>query len=82
MVYTVYILYSVSRDRYYIGQTEDLERRLGEHNSGYSKSTRSGIPWELVFKREFQDRNEAIRYEHALKRMKSRRYIEKLTGIG
>jgi len=82
MVYTVYILYSVSRDRYYIGQTEDLERRLEEHNSGYSKSTRSGILWELVFKREFRERSEAIRYEHTLKQMKSRRYIEELISTG
>jgi putative endonuclease len=82
MVYTVYILYSISRDRYYISQTEDLDRRLLEHNSGYSKSTGSGIPWELVFKREFRDRSEAVQYEHALKRMKSRRYIEKLVSIG
>jgi putative endonuclease len=82
MVYTVYILYSASRDRYYIGQTEDLGRRLDEHNSGYSKSTKSGIPWDLVFTCEFQDRCEAVRYEHVLKQMKSRRHIERLVRPG
>ncbi|HDP66927.1 MAG TPA: GIY-YIG nuclease family protein, partial [Candidatus Marinimicrobia bacterium] len=30
----VYILYSPSKDRYYVGQTNDLNRRLVEHNSG------------------------------------------------
>ncbi|WP_373398424.1 GIY-YIG nuclease family protein [Algoriphagus halophilus] len=34
----VYILYSDSKDRYYIGQTENLEERLFQHNSGYFKN--------------------------------------------
>ncbi|MFW6249215.1 MAG: GIY-YIG nuclease family protein [Bacteroidota bacterium] len=33
MAFIVYILYSKSKDKYYIGQTNDLERRFHEHNS-------------------------------------------------
>ncbi|MBU0711759.1 GIY-YIG nuclease family protein [bacterium] len=50
---TVYILYSPSKDRYYIGQTADINRRLHEHNSGHTKSTKSSIPWQIVYKKPF-----------------------------
>jgi len=78
MSFTVYILYSSVKDRYYIGQTSFLERRLHEHNSGHTKSTKSGIPWNLMFQKEFDSRSEAVRYETHLKKMKSRRVIEEL----
>ncbi|MCK4639977.1 MAG: GIY-YIG nuclease family protein [Candidatus Marinimicrobia bacterium] len=55
MTFKVYILYSSIKDRYYIGQTQDIEGRLYEHNNRQSKSTRSGIPWKLVFTREFEN---------------------------
>ncbi|MGC9364202.1 MAG: GIY-YIG nuclease family protein [Fidelibacterota bacterium] len=79
---TVYILYSPSKDRYYIGQTGDLNRRLVEHNSGQSKSTRAGIPWQLVYRCQFDNRRAAVHYESYLKRMKSRRFIEELIKSG
>ncbi len=46
-MYTVYVLYSDRIDRYYIGYTNDLERRLSEHNRRKGKFTDRGIPWEL-----------------------------------
>ncbi|MCK4715356.1 MAG: GIY-YIG nuclease family protein [Candidatus Marinimicrobia bacterium] len=81
MTFKVYILYSLIKDRYYIGQTQDVERRLHEHNSRHSKSTRSGIPWKLVFIREFENRSDAVLFEMQLKRMKSRKYIQEQINI-
>jgi putative endonuclease len=78
MKYQVYILYSQIKDHYYIGQTQDLGKRLEEHNRGKSKSTKSGIPWELKYLKEFQTRGEAMEYENKLKRMKSRKYLKEL----
>ena len=78
MNYIVYILYSKSKDRYYIGQTNNIERRLEEHNSGKSKSTKYGLPWELEYYKEFEDRSSAMKYENKLKNMKSREYLEKI----
>ncbi|WP_296701196.1 GIY-YIG nuclease family protein [Algoriphagus sp.] len=38
-IFFVYLLYSSSRDQYYIGQTENLEERLVQHNTGYFKNS-------------------------------------------
>ena len=78
MKYNVYILHSLSKDRYYIGQTQDIEDRIIRHNSGRSKSTKYGIPWKLVYKKEFGTRSEAMIYENKLKSEKSKKYIDEL----
>ena len=77
-MYYVYILKSQQTGWYYIGHTQDLPKRIHQHNSGYSKSTKSGIPWELVHQKEFQDRGAAMKRELELKRKKSREFIEEL----
>lgn len=76
----VYILYSKSKDRYYIGSTIDLEARLAIHNSGRNLSTKSGLPWEIVYSEEYLEPAEARSREYKLKQMKSRKYIEELIG--
>ena len=48
MEYFVYILYSEKTDRYYVGQTQNLDERLVRHNTGRNKSTKPGIPLTLV----------------------------------
>ena len=66
--YYVYILRC--RDAsYYIGITNNLERRLEEHVGGINKRcyTYSRRPLELVFYEEFSDPNKAIEYEKRLK---------------
>ena len=75
-----YILFSEKVNKYYIGACIDLERRLHEHNIGHSKFTSTGIPWQLKYKEEFATVQEAKRRELAIKKMKSRKYIENLIG--
>jgi putative endonuclease len=75
---SVYILYSEKRDRYYTGHTNDLQRRIDEHNNGHTKSTRSGIPWKICHTESYNSKSEAIKRERELKRMKSRIFIEEL----
>lgn len=65
-------------EKYYIGQTNNLERRLFYHNSGYSKSTKSGIPWKLVYQEEYESRLEAMKREKQLKSNKNKSYLEKI----
>ena len=74
----VYILYSAQRDRYYIGQTEDLERRLREHNSHlYQDSyTKIASDWEIKINLIGSSKGQAIKIETHLKKNKSRKYIE------
>ncbi len=82
MIYTVYILYSNSKDKYYIGHTDDLLRRFPEHNTGQCKATKYGVPWIVAFTQVFATRAAAVKFELKIKRMKSRRYIEKLIREG
>ncbi|MCX6138061.1 MAG: GIY-YIG nuclease family protein [Ignavibacteriales bacterium] len=49
MAYTVYVLYSEKYDRLYIGQSEDLERRLAQHSRGEIFSTRPYLPMKLIY---------------------------------
>jgi putative endonuclease len=48
-MFTVYSLFSALTQKYYVGQTQDLDNRLMEHNSGETKSLRNGIPWSVVY---------------------------------
>jgi putative endonuclease len=79
-VFFVYILYSASADRFYIGHTDDVERRLMEHNSVDKNTYTSRYrPWVLAGKfRVSESRGEAKKTENYLKRLKSRKIIENL----
>ena len=78
MMFFMYIIYSEKRDKYYIGYTANLEIRVEKHNIGATRSTRSGIPWVLVYSEEFDNKSDAIKREIAVKKKKSRKYIESL----
>ena len=78
MPFYVYILQSESADRYYVGQTKDLQKRLAYHNSNYSLSLRNRGPWRLVHSEEYNTRSEAVRRELYIKRQKDRKFIEAL----
>lgn len=68
-MFFVYILYSEKGNRYYIGQTSDVEARLHRHNSGYEKSTLPYMPWKLLCKIEKPNRSEAMILERKLKNL-------------
>jgi len=80
MSFFTYILFSVSLNKFYVGHTNDLDRRLAEHNSGLSKSTKSGIPWNLVYSKNFSSRANAVAFERIIKSLKSRKFIAELIG--
>jgi putative endonuclease len=75
-MYHTYIIFSELLNKYYIGSTEDLKRRLDEHNSGRGAFTKGGSPWRLVWNKEFGSRVEACAEERKIKSKKSRSYIE------
>ncbi len=77
MFYT-YIIYTHKRDRYYVGSTHNITLRVERHNSGTTKSTKSGIPWVLVYYEEYLTRSEAIKREYEIKKWKSRKLVEEL----
>jgi len=79
-LYTVYILYSRSLERYYTGQTNDFVDRLARHNSGESKYSKNGIPWELIWKIEVSTRSEAVKKERQIKKQGAKRYLERISN--
>ena len=78
IMFAVYIIYSGSLDKYYIGFTGDVDERLRRHNAGRSKYTKAGIPWELVYVEHYLSRGEAMARERQLKGWKNRRRLEAL----
>jgi putative endonuclease len=71
MIYHVYILKACDVDRYYIGQTQNINNRLDFHNSGRVKNTKPYIPWKLFASKQCSTRSEAIKLETKLKNLKS-----------
>ena len=59
----VYAIYSLKDGRIYVGQTQNIEKRLKEHNSGQTISIRPYIPWKLFYQEVFENRIEARKRE-------------------
>jgi len=78
-VYSVYILYSSSLDRYYIGHTGDaLASRLKKHNNRHKGFTGKSSDWVLKYSAVFSTKKQAMEREKQIKNWKSRIKIEKL----
>lgn len=71
-MFYVYVLRSKISNRLYTGSTQDLNRRLAEHNAGQSKSTRRGRPYTLEYYEVLSTRSEALKREKYLKTGKGR----------
>lgn len=80
LMYVVYILKSKKTDKFYIGQTNNLEARLKRHNNGNNKSTKAGIPWSVVYHESCPTRSEAFRREQQIKSYKGGVAFKKLVG--
>jgi putative endonuclease len=82
MSYFVYILYSAKLDKYYVGQTSDVDARLAFHNDVERNKIWSarGIPWELKLQIECLSRGEAAKLERLIKSKKSKKFIDRLVN--
>ncbi len=77
-----YILYSKTKNTYYIGFTGDsIEERLRRHNSQHKGFTGSVSDWAVKYKESFGSKNEAQSREQQVKKWKSRKKIEALIGL-
>ncbi|NMB57071.1 GIY-YIG nuclease family protein [Candidatus Beckwithbacteria bacterium] len=74
MPFFVYILFDKNKDSYYIGQTNNLNRRISQHQKKQAKFTKRGN-WELVYQEEHNSRSAAVKREKYLKSLKSKKYI-------
>jgi len=76
--YVVYILKSLSFNRYYVGHSADAQKRLTEHNYGKVKSTKAFVPWEIVYTEFFESKSEAFKREMQIKSFKHGEAFKKL----
>ncbi len=79
--YFLYVLWSESVCKFYIGITEDPDARLIQHNSGVSKWTAKYRPWRLVHLEKFPTYAGAREREILLKKQKGGNGFYKLTGL-
>jgi putative endonuclease len=77
-MYFVYVLQSEKDGRLYKGFTEDLKRRIKEHNNGKNKSTKGYIPWKLIYFEEVKSRLEAREREKFFKSGSGREYLKNI----
>ena len=77
-MYTVYILQSLKRVRYYVGHCEDLPVRLKRHNSGKVRSTKYDCPWKVVRTQEYATKQEAYARERQIKSYKGGEAFKRL----
>jgi putative endonuclease len=66
------------KDFSFLGQCDDLDKRMSKHYDGMSKYTASKRSLRLVYFEVYESRSETIKREREIKKMKSRRYIEQL----
>ena len=75
-MFYVYVLKSEKDSKLYVGHTDDLKRRLIEHNSGKTKATKFRKPFNLIYYEACNILNDAVKREHSLKTGFGRRYLK------
>jgi len=73
-MFNVYIIFSESFDRFYVGMSSNVKNRLKEHNSKSVKSTKAFVPWKLIHIEKFETRIEARKREKYLKTAAGRKW--------
>jgi len=77
MFYT-YILFSIKKNKYYIGSTSNLEERIKKHNSNHKGFTGGVGDWQVVYYENYKSKSEATQREMQIKKWKSRKMIDSL----
>ena len=80
MFYT-YVLKSINKRKFYTGHTNNLEERLGDHNSRKSKYTSRFKPWEIIYSETFETKKEAIQREKYFKSAAGRSWLKNKIGL-
>ncbi len=64
---------SNNKKKTYVGYTHNLEKRLKKHNSNKGAKSTKGYKWELIFKKKFLSKSNAMSYEYKLKKDRKKR---------
>lgn len=82
MTFYIYIIYNIKHDKFYIGQSIDLNKRIIEHNEGLSNYTsKYDGEWILCYHEEYKSRSEAIKRERFFKKQKNKVFYKKLCSL-
>ena len=76
MAFYVYMLKSITpskKIKTYVGYTNNIKDRLLRHNSNKGAKSTKGYKWNVIYKRYFKTKNEAMSYEYKLKNDKKKR---------
>ncbi len=76
MNYYVYVIRSEGHKSNYVGSTQDVEKRLLEHNAGKCRYTSGRRPWVLVYQESYLTRGEAMKREKYLKSGQGREFLK------
>ncbi len=77
-MYYVYVLLSKKDKKFYLGFTNDLKRRLKEHNEGKAQSTKSRRPFRLIYYEAHTSRKDAKRREDYFKTSKGKATLKQM----
>ncbi|MFH1966805.1 MAG: GIY-YIG nuclease family protein [Patescibacteria group bacterium] len=73
----LFLYFTISKNNsYYYGSTNNLQKRLKEHNNGETKATRYKRPWKLVYFEEYKTLSEARKREYQVKTKKRKSYVK------
>jgi putative endonuclease len=75
---TVYVIKSLNKNFRYVGITNNLKKRLLQHSSGQTRSTKSYIPFKLIHTEEYDNYGQAREREKFLKSGVGRKYLDSL----
>ena len=75
--YVVYVLRSMKTQKWYIGFTSNLQKRLKQHNYGSVTATKRGKPWELIYAELYLDKRDAMGRETFLKSGSGWKFLRK-----
>ena len=75
MVYYVYLIKTINGylNKSYVGYTNNLQKRLNNHNSNLGAKSTKGYKWEIVYTRRFYSKNKALSFEYKLKKDRNER---------
>ena len=77
-MYWVYILKSSKDNKFYIGSTSNLEKRIKYHNGGKVRSTKSRRPLDLIYSKKYNSVRLARQRENFLKSGQGRKWVREV----
>jgi len=80
VAYRVYVVQN-HKGRFYVGLSDDVERRINQHNAGDSRWTRGKGPWILIWQSAEMNLSDARKLELLLKRQKGGKGFYRLIGL-